>query len=121
MRAHAVLLTIVVTTLTILTNALPTPITPSRGLLALLRLQSAGHCGAISCPDGGPSGHAFCEALGCDYCVAVPRPPGGMAFECDGDWQAGRNLTVPTAGKVNATLRSSGRLVKPGVSLMGHH
>ena len=44
----------------------------------------------ISCPNGGPSGHAYCEALGCDFCVAVVTMWADIDFTCDGIREVGR-------------------------------
>ena len=84
----------------IVVNALPAPSSPPHGLLALLRLKSDSHCGIFKCPNGGPSGHAFCQALGCDFCIIVVRSLGAEDYECDGMFRHGTNLT---SKNLNAT------------------
>jgi len=94
-----------------LTIALPAPFTPSTSGLSLLQLQSETHCGVISCPNGDQSGHAFCQALGCDYCLAVPSPPAGIKFECDG-LRGGRQNRSSVA-RVNTRYGTVVKSVKP--------
>lgn len=70
-------------TMSISTFALPAPpVSPPTTLPQALR--SDAHCGMIACPGGGPVGHAFCEAIGCDYCVMVASSPPTTHYECDG-------------------------------------
>ena len=38
----------------------------------------------VTCPNGGHSGHRFCQAIGCDFCVATIADMGHIRFECDG-------------------------------------
>ena len=87
------------TTISTIIHALPAPTTPSSQHLSLHRLQSESHCGIINCPDGGPTGHAFCRTMGCDFCVVVAAsPPGTTRYECDGIMM-GRNRTVGEIGR----------------------
>lgn len=53
----------------------------------------------VTCPDGGSNGHAFCQLIGCDYCVAVVQDEGPDKFECDGSRQAG-NVTIGAGARV---------------------
>ncbi|KAF6239256.1 hypothetical protein HO173_002517 [Letharia columbiana] len=47
-------------------------------------LRSDLHCGMIACPGGSSEGHAFCAAIGCDYCVIVASSTPTTHYECDG-------------------------------------
>ena len=44
----------------------------------------------ISCPNDGPSGHAFCQVLGCEFCMIVIVAT-HTRYECDGMREASRN------------------------------
>lgn len=70
-------------TLSAFTLALPAPPT-SPALTLLQALRADVHCGMVTCPGGGPDGHAFCERIGCDYCVVVASSPPTTHYECDG-------------------------------------
>lgn len=65
----------------------PTPSSSSTNHLLLPLLNSSSHCGMIACPNGELSGHAYCRAIGCDFCMAVVFTWGSTEFECDGDLQ----------------------------------
>lgn len=68
-------------------------------------LSSDLHCGAVTCPGGGPEGHAFCRRLGCDYCLIVASSPPTTRFECDGLRGAnGGASLVDDGGKLNESI-----------------
>ena len=87
-------------TISTFTLALPSPpnsltITTPQGL------RSEAHCGAVACPGSGPDGDAFCERLGCDYCVIVVSSPPTTRYECDGVRGATHGVSLVTGGKPN--------------------
>ncbi len=63
----------------------------------------------VACPGGGPDGHAFCEQMGCDYCVIVASTPPTTHFECDGLQRATEEVSLTSGGKWNRSLAAAGR------------
>ena len=90
-------------TISTFTLALPPP--PNSLTLTIPQaLRSDLHCGAITCPGGGPEGHAFCESIGCDYCLLVASTPPTTRFECDGLRGATRGVSLVNGGKPNESI-----------------
>ena len=90
-------------TISTFTLALP----PPRSSLTLTTPQafrSDLHCGAVACPGGGPEGHAFCQRLGCDYCVIVASSPPTTQYECDGLRAATGGVSLVSGGKPNESI-----------------
>ena len=61
----------------------------------------------ITCPGGGPDGHAFCEHLGCDYCVAVASSTPTTHFECDGLRSASGEAAMVRGGRQNGSVAAA--------------
>ena len=87
-------------TISTLTLALP-PRPASLSLTVPQAFRSDLHCGAVSCPKDGPEGDAFCETLGCDYCVIVVSSPPTTRYECDGARGATRGVALMDGAKPN--------------------
>ena len=63
----------------------------------------------VACPGGGPAGHAFCERLGCDFCVIVVSTPPTMRYECDGLRRAPGEASLIRDGKWNGSIATAVR------------
>ena len=90
-------------TISTFTLALPSPAS-SLTLTIPQALRADLHCGAIACPGSGPEGHAFCEGIGCDYCVIVVSSPPTTRYECDGMRRATGGVSLVSGGKPNESI-----------------
>ena len=90
-------------TLSTFTLALP-PRPTSLHLTTPQAFRSESHCGAVACPGSGPEGDAFCERLGCDYCVIVVASPPTTRYECDGARGATPGVSLVGGGKPNEAI-----------------
>lgn len=84
------------------TLALPAPPTTLVHTLPQA-LRSDAHCGMVACPGGTRAGHAFCERLGCDFCVIIPSSPPVERWECDGMGRGAGGVSLVDVGKGNAS------------------
>ena len=87
-------------TISTFTLALP-PRPNSLTLTTPQALDSDLHCGAVACPGGDPEGHAFCQRLGCDYCLIVATSHPLTRYECDGLRGATEGVSLVNGGKLN--------------------
>ena len=93
------------TLFTISTFTLALPPSPKPLSLTIPQaLRSDLHCGALACPGGGPEGHAFCQRMGCDYCLIVATSPPTTRYECDGLRGATRGVSLVNGGKLNESV-----------------
>ena len=90
------------------TLALPTPPT-SPAITFAQALRADLHCGMIACPGGNSRGHAFCQNIGCDYCVIVASSPPLTHYECDGLRRAPAETSLVSVGKWNGTIADARR------------
>ena len=103
-------------TMSICTFALPTQLT-TPAITLLQPLRSDLHCGMIACPGGNPEGHAFCETIGCDYCVMVVSSPPTTHYECDGLRAATGDAPLTSGRKWNGSIAAVPRRYPGGVKL----
>ena len=94
-------------TLLAFVSGFPTPPT-SPAITLLQAFRSDLHCGMIACPGGGPEGHAFCENIGCDYCVVVASTPPTTHYECDGLRRATGEAAMVWGGRWNGSVTATG-------------
>ena len=90
------------------TLALPAPPT-SPAITLLQALRSDFHCGMITCPGGNSVGHAFCENIGCDYCVIVASSPPTTHYECDGLRRTTGEASLISVEKWNGSIAAARR------------
>ena len=97
----SILLTL--STVSVSVFALPAP--PTSPIITLPQaLRADLHCGMIACSGGDRDGHAFCESIGCDYCVMVASSPPITHYECDGLRRATGDASLMSGREGNGTI-----------------
>ena len=107
---HRLYASILLTLYTISAPILAFPAPPTSPAITFAQaLRADYHCGMIACPGGNSQGHAFCENIGCDYCVMVASSPPTTHYECDGLRRATGGTALVSVGKWNESIAAARR------------
>ncbi|KAL2054927.1 hypothetical protein ABVK25_004749 [Lepraria finkii] len=93
---------LILSTISAVTLAIPAPTSPMPSFVSLLDSTPAGRCRPTPCNDDKPTSHAFCQSIGCEFCLQVGSEPGNMHYECEG-MPAGANGGIEMGPDIEVT------------------